>query len=305
MKLEGITKVVTHQHCADGTMSAAIIRQALPRVEVVEMNYNTPALAALKPEAGLLFCDFSPPPDRAEEFLQAGARVLDHHKGAQGVIQKFVDAGLGHFGDERKDPGVSGAVLAYEHVYVPICGHDSALGQFARLIGVRDTFQKGSQLWELACIASSGLRTFPLDYWLGHRPVLDDTIRMLGKASVDGRTRQLRAAATQLEHFTVGGTRFAVFSDPKALVSDLAELARQEDLADVVVGFFFLREEVGGPLQLSFSCRSNGFDVASLAKTYGGGGHTSAARFGVLVDPWGMDSPHAILKRLVTKFMEG
>jgi oligoribonuclease NrnB/cAMP/cGMP phosphodiesterase (DHH superfamily) len=304
MKLEGISKIVTHANCSDGTMSAAIIRQALPRVEVVEMNYNTPQLAALKPDAGLLFCDFSPPPDRAEEFLAAGTRVLDHHKGAQSVVQHFVDAGLGAFGDETKDPGVSGAVLAYEHVYVPIMGTDSALGQFARLVGIRDTWQKNSQLWDMACQASAGLRAFPFDYWMVNRPILNDTIRVLGKATIDGRTRQVKEAMTQLETFEAGGLRFAVFSDPKSLTSDLAELVRQENIADVLVGFFFIRDKADDPLKLVFSCRSNDrFDVSALCKANGGGGHTRAAGFSVVVNPWKMDSPYILLRHHVLKFL--
>ena len=305
--IKAITKVVVHKNCPDGTMSAAIIRQALPRVSVEEHNYNTPQLREVKAEPGLCVCDFSPPPGRADEFLAAGAIVLDHHAGCADVVRRFVDANLGAYGDESKDPGVSGAVLAYQAIYLPVVGHDAALNHLATLVGIRDTWQKNHPLWELSCEASSGLRAFPFDYWLMNRPVLNDTLRVLGKASVEGRQRQVREALSQLEFFTSGKTRFAVFSDPKSLTSDLAELVRQRDMADVLVGFFYVRDKAGDPLKLVFSCRSGigQFDVSSLCRHFGGGGHTRAAGFGVVVmDPMEAKSPFRILKDYADTYTE-
>lgn len=300
--LRTITKVAVHAQCPDGGMSAAIVRQALPRVEVIEVQYNTPALDLLPATPGLLFADFSPPPERADEFLAAGAMVLDHHKGAQSVVQRFVEVGRGVFGDETTAPGVSGAVLAYEHVYLPLRGQDHALDHFARLIGIRDTWHKSSTLWDEAGIASSGFRAFPLDWWLTHKPMMDDTVWTLGKASVDGRAKQVKEALGQVVVVSVGGKRFGIFSDPKSLVSDLAELTRQEGVCDALVAWFIVADKPG-ELKLVLSCRSSdGVDVAAFCKAHGGGGHTRAA--GCKVDMKLGTAPYQAVIDLLVRFYE-
>src|SRR5256885_13008647 len=74
--LAAVRTIVAHDECADGTASAILLHDALPGAEVVFADYGG---AAGRPVAGpgLLFCDFSPPAARADEFVAAGAIVLD------------------------------------------------------------------------------------------------------------------------------------------------------------------------------------------------------------------------------------
>lgn len=87
----------------------------------------------------MLFCDIAPPAERAHEFLPRVPVVLDHHKGAEHLVKTFTH----HvFADEKLEPGVSGAVLAYREVWKPLkpLGFTTA-ADFARLAGVCDTWQ--------------------------------------------------------------------------------------------------------------------------------------------------------------------
>jgi oligoribonuclease NrnB/cAMP/cGMP phosphodiesterase (DHH superfamily) len=241
------------------------------------VQYGTPELAALQPTPGLLFADFSPPADRADEFLEAGAIVLDHHRAAKEVAQRFVTAGQGVFADEFVEPGVSGAVLAYRHVYVPLVGEDQEMARIAELIGIRDTWHKVSPDWNEACAVSAGSRAFPLDWWLTHKPRVSEEVLALGRHSIQSRQRQVLETLNQLVVRTLAGYRVGIFADPRGLVSDLADAAFERDLCEVVIGWFVIAN-TPGDLQLVLSCRSLGeVDVSAFCKHHGGGGHRRAA----------------------------
>src|ERR1051325_3448736 len=124
-QLRKIKTVISHgNNCPDGVASAMIVADAYgygdgdgPEILIIDHQSDEKAKLAAKP--GMLFVDFSPPEERAQEFLAAGTLCLDHHKKGSSV-QAFVEAGLGVFGDEDLNPGVCGATLAYEHVWKPL-----------------------------------------------------------------------------------------------------------------------------------------------------------------------------------------
>lgn len=117
-KLQAVKTIVTHDNCADGLASAMILRDVLPKAQLLFLQYNSPDHLNLEATEGMLFCDFSPPAGRVEEFTKAGAVVLDHHKGAKDIVAAFGEFGV--FADEKDDPGVSGAVLAFREVWLPL-----------------------------------------------------------------------------------------------------------------------------------------------------------------------------------------
>lgn len=127
-KLRSVRVVVCHAYperpCPDGVASALLLRSAFNElfdeesidVEVVFVAHGD-QLEALEARPGMLFCDIAPPAARAKEFVEVGAIVLDHHATARPVVELFEHHA---FGDEEKEPGVSGAVLAFREVYEPI-----------------------------------------------------------------------------------------------------------------------------------------------------------------------------------------
>lgn len=292
--LKAIKTIVVHDKCPDGIASALILKDVLPQAKVIFCQYSTPEHEALAAEPGMIFADFSPHRSRVQEFIDAGAIVLDHHKTQKETVALFGERGI--FGDEVADPGVSGAVLAYREVwqrllyethqgdYRPDPDFVEWVGEFARIAGIRDTWQKQSPDWQYACIQSSALFFAPQDELLkeglhGLWANWEDRYEWAGRTSfVSHRKRVARAVREGFQYVTPNGSKMLVFQGTK-LSSDAAEDPGADGF-DIICGFDVVYE--GGQVKYLYSCRSrNGYDVSALAKRHGGGGHKAAAGFNV------------------------
>lgn len=279
LNTSNITKLITHDNCADGLASAMIVRDALPEVEVVFAQYGAPSLEQLPATSGLLFCDITPPRGRVAEFVEAGAVVLDHHKHARDIVEAFGERG--RFADELAHPGVSGATLAYWHVWVHAHrGESGDVESFARLVGVRDTWQRDSPSWDLAQDLHATLMGMPREWWTGPCAIA----RALSPGALElGRLRR-RERAAAVERICRRGTlpledragrRWAAFADGSALTSDVADALREQGTA-VTCGWHQVVER--GVVETVLSLRSDGsLDVGALCRGLGGGGHSRAA----------------------------
>jgi hypothetical protein len=318
---ESVKIAVIHDKCADGTASAILLHDALPKIEIRFVQYGTKAHKELKPEPGMLFVDFSPFVDLPKEdiennpvkvaevvkpFVDAGAMILDHHKTAKLVVQAFGDNG--RFGDETADPGVCGAMLVYQHIWLPMTkfyerqaaeassdgGNDAGYlygsqygdaEDFATLAGIRDTWLRKNTRWLEACYQGEALRFYPNEHWLSVKSPFVFSSRgwwreqmALGRLIFEKHQRNLKRAIEGAFRWTSPrGTRVIVF-EGATMSSDAAEMLDQE--VDLVVGFnHFIEEGQTNPI-LIFSTRSHThYDCSALAKYYGGGGHTKAAGF--------------------------
>jgi len=313
-QLKAVKTVISHgNNCPDGVSSAMIVAHAYsaypdaPTIRVVD--HGSPDKENLEPSPGMLFVDFSPPESRAQRFIDAGTIVLDHHKKGSSV-QAFVAAGLGVFGDEDKDPGVCGAVLAYEHVWKPLRA-DQGLNQgvldfdalvvqeFARLSGIRDTWQTRSPDWLKACKMAEALRFWPLDTLLKVAPYVWRNHVELGELLWEKKTKTVAKVSERAYRWTSPkGTRVAFFQGVK-LSSDVAEELDRE--VDLVIGYDIIYEE--GALKMIFSTRSHtNFDCATLALSFGGGGHTKAAGFNVVLSPESSPNPYKLMQDTLTAY---
>lgn len=289
-ELRAVRTLVTHAHCPDGFASALLIKDALPHVEIYFVTHDQ--LKAMPAEPGMLFCDIAPSLERAEEFLKAGAWVLDHHKSVE-EIEKL--GGVIY----SAEPGVSGAVLAFRHVWRPLKGNSTrpahvmraARAQWlATLIGIRDTFQKDSPEWDRACDVSAAIMYHGA--LLGDPTLFDLDIEWAGIESFgfllrqNGRERTKQLARDGFKITTHKGTNVLIvqglqttelgeFTEGSAAVTALGF----ESSIDLVVGFMYRANEKGERL-FQVSMRSQGkIDVRRIAEMYGGGGHTNAAGF--------------------------
>jgi hypothetical protein len=305
--LSQVRKVVTHDNCMDGLASAMLLREALPSAEITFCGYGADH-EALEPEPGLLFCDFTPPRARVDAFVTAGALVLDHHVHARDIVECFGDHGV--FADS---PGVSGAVLAFEHVWLPALrrgasgpwdDHSIALQRqlFAELVGVRDTWRKEDPRWREALELHAVLEAFPREHWLasnGIRNALEALDTGIGAALVARKAKTVeQLVATGLIRRVVGSgilgqqgavdhavkprVTWALSAAPSEFVSDLGEASREAGV-DVLVNVQSIVR--AGALWHTVSLRSNETcDVGAIAKRYGGGGHMRAAGFQIPQD---------------------
>lgn len=292
--LSNLRHLVTHENCPDGIATAMIVKDAIPGIKVTFVNYNTKELAELQPESGMVFCDFAPPRDRVKEFVDAGVVCLDHHRASKDIVEAF--GPLGIFADEDQNPGVSGAVLAYEQIWKPLAVldgkadivRDDTVREFAIVAGIRDTFQKKDARWRQACEQAETLMFYPEDMLLAlpsHQwPLLVDKSHpdvKLGALLFERRLKSAQRAADNGYRFTTKrGTRVVIFDNARAS-SDAAEYLGVT--VDIVVGFS-TRATDGKPT-VTFSTRSHtDFDCAKFCKHHGGGGHTRAAGFTVALN---------------------
>jgi hypothetical protein len=304
--IERLTKIVTHAGCPDGIASAMILHRAFPELPVEFIYHGTPEHN--QAPCAALFCDFSPPAERADAWREAGAIVIDHHATARGVVESFADCGV--FADEAANPGVSGAFLAFL-LASSVCGSmvplsdPQGLGwawaQFAEVVGIRDTWRRAhvsKETWERACALASTLTFYGAEHWLkvGTLPNRDELL--VGSMLHARRVAKARELGLALPRHYAGSIGFALFNDStEKLTSDVGEAARELGRPlDFVAGFFF--SETG---QLVFSLRSvaDGFDVGALAKANGGGGHTKAAGF--QCEEGFVDAPIEALRRAIAR----
>jgi hypothetical protein len=307
--LSKVRTVVVHADCPDGLGSAMLIHDVLRDAEIKFRTHHTAEYDELPAEPGMLFCDIVPPPERIQEFVDAGAIVLDHHKGVEDVVAKFGAHGV--FADEKKDPGVSGARLAWSNIWLPLAEQaytdaNKAAGparirmeqveRFSRLLGIRDTWQNQSELWEESRMVSEVLSFLPTDYWLAdHVPYVLDGEMKMGETLVKRHDALVKRLAEKAFRFDCGTIKLALLPGSKLVVSDAAELLRKENI-DIIAGFTFYCDkeqghdetcEVQGIIpHLAFSIRTGpAADAVAFARLFGGNGHSRAAGCGFGIAP--------------------
>ena len=180
--LKKVSVIYTHGHCPDGLASAMILKDAFrmlgmsPRIEF--LVHGTPEhRAAFPSEDGLtLFCDIAPV--KAQSIPMGSAIVLDHHVGAREIVESF--GSLGVYADAEKEPGVSGAVLAFREVWLSTFAEMVNLNEnvadspqhdrvrdFALCVGARDTWQTQDGRFQRGQWISKMLMSKPASHWLG------------------------------------------------------------------------------------------------------------------------------------------
>jgi hypothetical protein len=319
-----IKHAIVHENCSDGTASAMILKDVIPDLKITFAQYNTDAHRDLVAEPGMVFCDFSPHKERVQAFLDVGTIVLDHHKTAKAVVDPFVEAGLGAFGDEVSDPGVCGAVLAYREVWLPLKvgnapekissdsdlltilpehgspgSHQRTIYDLATLAGIRDTWVKDSPRWKEACEQADAIFFWPWDKIAvtGWRQWAQELLA-IGPVLSARNARNMEKSVKGSHRFqTAGGKRVMVFEGTKA-TSDAAEKMAAEN--DLTIGFSIFVED--GLQKMIFSTRSRGaFDCSALALAHGGGGHSKAAGFNFVLVP-ATPQPFTLVESLLDNY---
>lgn len=307
-KLRSVKTAIIHDQCPDGLAAALLVKDALPEVQIRFVQYSSQEHRELVAEPGILFADFSPPAARAQEFVDAGALIMDHHKTARPVVESFGENGV--FGDEVTEPGVCGATLVFRHLWLPLRGGGDLdplrrfVERFIHYAGIRDTWQNKHPDWYTSCVQASALFFSNPDELLssGLQGVFrnwEDTYVWAGKISHDRHLKRCKRAAQEgWGHVSVLGTKVVAFQGTK-LSSDAAEVLGEG--VDLVVGFDVFCEN--GVPQYIYSLRSHTtFDCGKFAKRFGGGGHTAAAGFPVVAPEY---DPYTTLRNFLQTYEVG
>lgn len=304
-RLAAVTTIVSHADCPDGVASALIAKEAVHRhrgpnacAEVLFMRYGTKELAELVAVPRMLFVDMTPPKERVSDFIHAGAIVLDHHLAQKEIVASFEELDSGVFADEKEEPGVSGALLAYRELFVPLVGEEPIVRAFAETAGVRDTWQKQDPRWDEACAQAAALRFWPWET-LAKVPnvsMLAPFLHIGPTLIAKDKERDARSIAESFR-FTARGRRVVCFEGLHT--SDIADVLGGD--ADLVVGWHFFVDKGQSKVTLSFRSRGPNIKAIDIAKRLGGGGHTQAA--GATIGTTG-ESPYTMIARLVHDSLE-
>lgn len=292
-QIRQIRNVYYHASCPDGTASAVICALAFRMIgheaEFQSLQYDSEEMQALLPEQGQLFVDITPPKERWELWKNASPVVLDHHETAKHVVE-----GLnGVYATNEKH---SGAMLAYQYVYLPCfsqclqrgidlySGQAEKVEEFAELCMIRDTWKNQHPLWNDSNALALALK------FHGSRNLLekvkDGSFRFgdlldLGKMLSEQHNRkvELTVEKSWLVQKDIGGQTYklALFNTTEPISSDVGNMLLAQG-ADISVGYFYTLGD--GAIQTVVSLRTNERVSASkVCEVHGGGGHARAAGF--------------------------
>jgi uncharacterized protein len=280
--------VLYHKNCADGMGAAWAAHEALgDEATYIACAYQEP-LPEIEDGSAVYVVDFS---FKKEVINQLAERcrviVLDHHKTAQEdlvdakpIIEgEYPAAATGLFA--KFDMTRSGAVITWNYFFP-----NEKVPKLLQYIEDRDLWK-----WQLPY-------TKEVSAWVGSQEwSIDSFSRMseevhisLGTCVAVGEAL-LRSQQQTVEMISEFSKVYASKWGMVALVNATAHwselgnhLCTKFPFADCSISYYF--DEVTG--KVKFSARSIGdFDVSSIAKEYGGGGHKNAAGFALPVDELG------------------
>lgn len=264
----------------DGFGAAWVARRALigggEEVETLPANYGMEAPFEQCAGKNVYIVDFSYPFDVMIDIIQMANTVivLDHHKTAEEALAGLSDRK--NLTEEqwnkvfiRFEQGKSGVMLTWEHFY--------GSRERPTLIDYLDA----GDLWQIDRFpdlkqVQAALRSFPYDFDLWDRFMTEagmDWLRRDGDA-IWRYIAQKCGELLQTKHpITIDGQEVYAVNAPWAWASEIAgQLAETHPPYGVC---YYDRDGAR-----TFSLRSRGdFDVAEVAKKFGGGGHKNAAGF--------------------------
>ena len=254
------THVLYHARCQDGFGGAWAAWRALgDRAEYVPVQHGDPP-PALPGDARVVIVDFAYPRDVILALRErvAGLTILDHHKTAEEALRGIPDTVF--------DMHKSGAMLSWEYFHP---GQEPPA--LVRYVQDRD-------LWRFELPhsreATAALGSFPQDFAVWNGLELERLIEE-GRAILRFRDQTIASIVGFARMGVVGGHEVPVVN-ATAHWSDVGEALLQRFPAAPFVALYY--DDSEGSRRWSLRSRGD-FDVAELAKRFGGGGHRAAAGF--------------------------
>ena len=271
--------VLYHAECLDGFGAAWAVWKKFPSACFVPVKHGCPPPSDLEGRR-IVIVDFS----YARATLEAiatqasGLLVLDHHITAEKAL---ADLPFAYF-DQTK----SGAVLAWEWA------HQAEAPWLLQYVQDKDLWQ-----WALPLSReiNAALNSYPFDFkiWDGFQ---QRALEVEGTAILRYENETVAKIAAHTVLISFCGENVPVVQSG-VLTSQIGEyLSREHPRAP----FCVIWHDKDGRRYYSLRSRSDGADVAAIATSFGGGGHTHAAGFSVPLDA-GSPSPFDPLKSVANK----
>jgi uncharacterized protein len=283
--------ILYHNNCPDGWCAAFICKMKYPEAALVPLNHGLgqEALGSLFEgcrNKDVIMVDYSLRTRELNDRLNAVAksfRILDHHKTAQAVLE---GASYAIFDMKR-----SGAGLAWDYLF----GKDAdvVLYETGTQTAYRPwwvNYTEDQDLWNWVLPGSQEINAFlmvqprTVEVWSGIERMSMDSAVNSGHGVRQYIEYYTRSVVAEIQEgvlvFEGNNYRTAVLNIPYVGVSE-AGSALIEKGYDIGLAWF---ERGDGIIQFSLrSLKGGSIDVSAIAKTYGGGGHQSAAGFQVSV----------------------
>lgn len=280
------TLIIYHSSCRDGFCAAFVIRHALltdyfrqDELEFHPAHYGTPAPDVTGKH--VYIADFCYPLEVMRKIATdaESLTVFDHHKTAEPILKDLDAEGLNC--EICFDNNRSGARLAWD--YFRSFEEPWWLIQYV----------EDRDLWRWALPNSKAVNayiaTLPFEFGAWEQVRMSDTAESVveaGRAVLAKILRGAEAGFRQARFVTFAGhENIPVINAACSDISDVLDYAIQQTGAPFSVGWF---QRADGLFQYSLRSR-DGFDVAELAKKFGGGGHKAAAGFEAVCLPCGLD----------------
>ncbi|MDH4185789.1 MAG: phosphohydrolase [Nitrospira sp.] len=269
------TVVLYHAECADGFGAAWAIWKRFPTAQFIPVKHGNPPPPGLQGER-IVIVDFS----YSREILETLAAeaqallILDHHTTAEKALTGLPYA----YFDMKK----SGAVLAWEWA------HDEPAPWLLQYVQDKDLWT-----WTLPASReiSAALASYPFDYQLWSS-FTQNELEIEGRAILRYENELVSKLAAQATLISFHGA-IVPSVQSAVLTSQIGErLSAQHP-------FCVMWHDRDGRRYYSMRSREDGTDVGAIAASFGGGGHTHAAGFSVLLGPDGSLPDNPSLPRSV------
>jgi oligoribonuclease NrnB/cAMP/cGMP phosphodiesterase (DHH superfamily) len=259
--------VLYHAECADGFGAAWALWKRFPSARFIPVKHGFPPPDGLA-DRRIVIADFSYSRETLEAMVRDAASllVLDHHITAERALAGLPFA----YFDQKK----SGAMLAWEWA------HQTPAPWLLQYIQDKD-------LWYWALPASreinAALASYPYDFqvWDGFR---QDVLESEGRAILRYENELVGKIAAEAVLVSFHGETVPAVQSA-VLTSQLGERLSQGH------PFCIIWHDRDGRRYYSLRSRAAGADVAAIATAHGGGGHTHAAGFSIVLSP---DTPSPI-----------
>lgn len=287
INFQNIKKVYYHANCSDGMIAASIIKKAYLDANIIPpeffpFQYDD----SVEPEHGQLFVDITPPKDKYKAWFPFNPVILDHHETVKHIIEE-----LG--GVYRTNEAHSGAMMAYEEVYVPLNGENETVKWLATRAMIRDTWKITDPLWKEACEIDQSMNFAGPKFLDYIEDIVPDYFWEIGQHLYRNVESKVKKYVHSSAHYTTSnGYKISHYNCTEKLTSEVGH-ALLDSGSDLGIGWFVLNKPTG--LKTIFSLRSNNrISARKIAESFGGGGHEKAAGFSVV----GVD-PHHIVNTII------
>jgi oligoribonuclease NrnB/cAMP/cGMP phosphodiesterase (DHH superfamily) len=282
--------VLFHYPCQDGLASGWVTNHyhklKNKSIDLYPVQYGTNLDLSRLSGKKIIFCDWAPTAEILEQLekVVSEIKILDHHKTAQQALQNKPYAVF--------DMDKSGAGLTWEYFFPSL-----QMPNFIQMIQDRDLWtwklQESINLTAGLFMLCDSVRSNKYNDFIGFFEIFDELYSnpdkfkfclelgsIISKASLSKANSLAESHAKRIDSYQ--NHRVCIVNCPTELTSDVGNILSSMDSIDFAVLWKYNHPNQEYYVSLR---SSNKVDVSSIAKNFGGGGHSNASGFSTKINP--------------------